>query len=615
MAARSAAVRQTPLMRRFSTLAGPVHRLVQGQTYKVGFTDVMTYDNFFYRYWTRFVAYGALAMAIGFGAVLYQPAHWLIVQQPDSPLIPYSAVMLACIFLLHAFMVIGTVSATRSTLKAKDPVPVKPPKNLRVAFVTTRAPGEPVRMVRHTLEAALRVKYRKGKVDVWLLDETNDPSLIAMCKELGVHHFSRAGVPEWNTVKDQRGFLRRITHRAYMLLIATHEEPVNRRLQDPFYAAASKHGNFNSWRAYLRQNGIVYDILAGVDTDQVPEPNYLQRLLGYFRDEDVAYVVGPQVYGNYASGLRGVVARWAESQASFFQSTIQRAGNATTSAMFVGTNYAVRMPVLDQIGGMQPCITEDMATGLAIHACRNPATGRRWKSVYTPDVVAIGEGPDFWAPYFTQQWRWAAGTFDTWRRMVWRVFFKLSPGAMLHYFLMLTYYPMTALGWLLAIVSGMIYLTTGATAVLAPWGQFVALYMMMLVTQLSLYFWNRRYNVSPHEPEGSLGVPGMAISAITSPIYLSALFGVLMNKKVKFVVTTKGSTENPDRPAAFRIHLQWAGIIGLGLLYGFLQGHGHPAMVTWVFVLLFICFVPVALSMASAVPERLKRLFIKLIYA
>ena len=196
------------------------------------------------------------------------------------------------------------------------------------------------------------------------------------------------------------------------------------------------------------------------------------------------------------------------------------------------------MDVLDQIGGFQPCITEDMATGLAIHSRRNPATGRRWKSVYTPDVLAIGEGPSSWGPYFTQQWRWAAGTFDTWRRMAWRVFFKLSPGAMVHYFLMLTYYPMVALTWLLGIISSLTYLFTGATAILAPWVQFISLYLMTMVMQLSLYFWNRRYNVSPHEPEGSYGISGMVLSTLAAPIYFSALLGIFLGKKPHFVVTT-----------------------------------------------------------------------------
>jgi cellulose synthase/poly-beta-1,6-N-acetylglucosamine synthase-like glycosyltransferase len=601
---------QTRRMRHFSTLAGRQRKAPITGHYAVAFKSLSSQDRRAYRHWTRIVSYGALLLTLGLAFILFQPAHWIAVQQPASPTNTLNIIMLGCLALLQIFLIVGTYSATRSTVKAKNPIPVHPPKGLRVAFATTRAPGEPVPLVRKTLEAMKRVHYKNGKVDVWLLDETMDPQLWDICIELGVRYFSRAGIAEWNTPKPPN---RSLGHKfqnyaRYVLSLGRKPLPSTVDNPDPFLAAKSKHGNFNSWRAYLKQHNIRYDILAGVDTDQVPEHNFLQRLLGYFHDPDVAYVVGPQVYGNYRPGMSGLVARWAESQASFFQSTIQRAGNDSTSAMFVGTNYAVRMRVLDQINGFQPCITEDMATGLAIHTRRNKKTGNRWKSVYTPDVLAIGEGPDLWGPYFTQQWRWAAGTFDTWRRVVWRVFFKLSPKAMLHYFLMLTFYPITALTWLLGITSTLIYLGSGATAILAPWAEFVSLYMMSLIMQLSLYFWNRRFNVSPHEPQGSLGVAGMVLTSITAPIYLSALVGVVLGKKAHFIVTAKGGAEqNHEALRTFKISLVWAATLLAAITYGFASGHDHPAMLVWAAVQLAVCIVPPLLGWAVWMPARMKK--------
>ena len=586
-------------MHQFSRLAGTVKTLARNQKYTVGFVSLVSKDQVIYRVGVRFLAYGALLVTAAFALVLFQPSHWVVSQQPTSSTYIGNLVMLMCLVALQIFAILGTISATRSTLMAKDPIPVRPLRGLRVAFVTTRAPGEPIEMVNTTLRAAKRIRYAGGTKDVWLLDETRDPQLIAMCKELEVKYFSRQGVAEWNTVKPKRRWL------ASLLAIVTKRETA--QTHNPFLAARSKHGNFNAWMSHLDTANIHYDILAGVDTDQVPEINYLERLLGYFRDKDVAYVVGPQVYGNYGPGLKGLVARWAESQASFFQSTIQRAGNDSQSAMFVGTNYALRLDALKQVGGFQPCITEDMATGLAIHTNRNPNTGNRWKSVYTPDVLARGEGPNFWAPYFTQQWRWAAGTFDTWRRVVWRVFFRLSPKAMIHYFLILTYYPISALTWLLAIISSMTYLLTGSTAIIAPWGQFISLYAMTLVLQLSLYFWSRQYNVSPHEQAGTYGVPGMLLSSLTAPIYLSALIGVLIGKTANFVVTTKGASDNPDWFPAFRTHIQWALLLASGIVFGLLHKHAHPAMLLWVGVLLILCLTPLILGMSLAISRRLQK--------
>lgn len=595
-------------MRHFSTLAGSFQKLSKDTPFTVHFKTLISYDNIFYQIWTRLLALLALLLTIIFATILFQPSNWIINQQPDSPVYWANVIMLVCLIVLQVFIIIGALSATHATLQARNPLPVRPRRGLRVAFVTTRAPGEPISLVRNTLAAIKRVKYGGGLVDVWLLDETNAPELKQLCEELGVNHFSRKGKYQWNTKK-----IKHLKSKQLWLLIRyVGRVPKNKRLKkaDPFFAAKTKHGNFNSWRRHLRNKGIEYDILAGVDTDHVPEQNYLNRMLGYFRDPNIAYVVGPQVYGNYRQGLGGLVCRWAESQASFFQSTIQRAGNLSRSPMFVGTNYTIRFDALDQIGGFQPCITEDMATGLAIHAHKNPATGKRWQSIYTPDVLAIGEGPDVWGSFFTQQWRWAAGTFDTWRRVVWRRVFRIKPTMLFHYFLMLTFYPMAALTWLLAVTSSLLYLFTGATAVLAPWGQFVSLYLMGLVLQLSLYFWNRRYNVSPHEPAGSLGVSGIAISALTAPIYLSALTGILMGKKPSFVVTTKGGTvKNLDHPLAFKTHLLWAVLLVGGLVYGMRNNHDHPAMLVWVGGLLVICLTPFVLAMTLHVLSFTKDLF------
>lgn len=205
-----------------------------------------------------------------------------------------------------------------------------------------------------------------------------------------MRHFTRKGVAEWNTAQG--------AHRA-----------------------RTKHGNYNSW---LARHGADYDYFASVDTDHVPLPQYLERMLGFFRDPDIAFVVGPQVYGNYTAS----VTKAAESQQYLFHALIQRAGNRYGAPMFVGTNNAVRISALRQVGGLYDSLTEDMATGFELHRSRNPATGRFWRSVYTPDVLAVGEGPSTWTDFFTQQLRWSRGTYETLLRQYWRGCFRMPPG-------------------------------------------------------------------------------------------------------------------------------------------------------------------------------------------
>ena len=193
----------------------------------------------------------------------------------------------------------NVLSNAHATLVARDPVPVVPETGTRVAFLTSFVPGkEPLEMVTKTLEAAVRIRHR-GLLHVWLLDEGDDPEVKEVCARLGVHHFSRKGVAKWNQAKGP--------HRA-----------------------KTKHGNYNAW---LDAHGDDYDFFASVDTDHVPLPNYLERMLGYFRDPDVGFVIGPQVYGNYDN----FVTKAAESQQFLFHALIQRAGNRYGAPMFVGT--------------------------------------------------------------------------------------------------------------------------------------------------------------------------------------------------------------------------------------------------------------------------------------
>ncbi len=391
----------------------------------------------------------------------------------------------------HAlFLLANVLTVSRACVAARDPIPVVPDTSMRVAFLTTIVPGkEPIEMAERTLRAAKEIVYG-GTLDVWLLDEGDSSGVKEMCERVGVRHFSRKG----------RGYL---------------------DFDSGTFAAKTKHGNHNRW---LWEHGGEYDVVMFVDTDHVPLPIMAERLLGYFRDPDVAFVVGPQFYGNQENRIT----RWAESAQYLFHSVIQRAGNRRRCAMLVGTNAAIRTSAIRK--GYVASITEDMATSLRIHATRNPATGRQWRSVYTPDLVAVGEGPTSWTEFFGQQTRWSAGTFDAVLRQVWRVGFKLRPGAMMHYFLMLTYYPSVAIGWILGITISACYLGFGISSLRTSEAWWFTFYADIALMQFLLYKFMRRHNVSPHEPAGSSGLSGMVVSALTAPIYARSLLKVVFRR-------------------------------------------------------------------------------------
>lgn len=119
--------------------------------------------------------------------------------------------------------------------------------------------------------------------------------------------------------------------------------------------------------------------------------------------------------------------------------------------------------------------------------------------------------------------------------------------------------------------------------------------------QVGLYLWNRRHNVSPHEPAGSGGLAGMAMSAICGPVYLKSLGSALLRTKGRFVVTPKGGDSSPDRPATFRTHLFWAAVLAASLAASVRFGHAHAAMRVWAVLALAVALAPLAVWGATAV--------------
>jgi hypothetical protein len=121
------------------------------------------------------------------------------------------------------------------------------------------------------------------------------------------------------------------------------------------------------------------------------------------------------------------------------------------------------------------------------------------------------------------------------------------------------------------------------------------LYVDAAALQVGLYFYNRTHNVSPHEPEGSSGVAGMLMSAISAPVYVSAMVAVLLRRKGGFVTTPKGDAATRDGLVTFRKHLRWAAIFGVPLALSFVLGQEHSPMRVWSFASLVACLLPVAI--------------------
>ncbi|PSK62815.1 Cellulose synthase catalytic subunit [Micromonospora sp. MH33] len=452
---------------------------------------------------------------------------------------------------------------------ARDPVPVDPPVGLRVALLTTIVPSkEPLDVAERTLRRLRQIVYC-GQVDVWILDEGNDPAVREMAARLGVHHFSRKGRPEYNQPGGE-------------------------------FRARTKSGNHNAWRAEHEDR---YDVVANVDPDHVPLPNFLERTLGYFRDPDVAFVVTPQVYGNMHQNF---VAHGASVQQYLYNGLIARGGNGLDAPLLTGTGHLYRPSAWRTIGGYQDSIIEDHLTSIRIHAAVNPDTGNQWKGVYTPDVVAIGEGPTSWADYFNQQKRWAAGICEILVRPELRAPRELRSRRRWQYRLLQFYYPSVAVSLLLGNLATAMYLLTGVSTAQLDVTVWSVLWGSTLGTWFLLWLWLRRFNIAPHERE-EIGLVGMALALFAGPIYVAAGVGALLRRKLGFVVTAKGTLRTIESLGTFRLHLCWAAVAAGLLGASFALHNDYPLLRVWPVLTVLTGLGPPLIALASNLRARRER--------
>ena len=176
------------------------------------------------------------------------------------------------------------------------PPPAPPGKSVDV-FIATY--NEPLDIVLKTAVAARNISYPHN---TWMLDDGDRPEFAAAARRIGVGYITRG--PDW----DGR----------------------------PRFAKA---GNVNN--ALFRTSG---EFIAIFDADQVPDSNFLDRVLGYFDDPEIAFVQTPQQFWNTPkSDPLG-------SQAELFYGPIQQGKDGWGAAFFCGSNAVLRREALMALG-------------------------------------------------------------------------------------------------------------------------------------------------------------------------------------------------------------------------------------------------------------------------
>jgi cellulose synthase (UDP-forming) len=338
--------------------------------------------------------------------------------------------------------------------------------------------GEPLDTVRRTAGAARRIT---GRHRTWILDDGRSDEVRELAAELGCY------------------YVRRLS------------------------SNGAKAGNIN--HALSIAKGAYFAVL---DADFVPKEDFLVETLPFFVAQDVAFVQTPQAYGN----LNSVISRGAGYMQTVFYRFIQPGRNHFNAAFCVGTNVVFRRTAVDDIGGMHTdSKSEDVWTSLMLHE-------RGWRSVYIPDVLAVGDAPETIEGFTKQQQRWATGGFEillTHNPLSPRR--RLTPDQRIMYLVTATHYLTGITPALLLLVPPLeIYFDLRPVSVGLGLSTWLLFYLGFYGMQVVLAFFTL----------GSFRWECLMLATVSFPIYGRALLNVLVGREQTWHVT--GRRGRPSSP-------------------------------------------------------------------
>lgn len=353
-----------------------------------------------------------------------------------------------------------------------------PPIPGRTVDVLVPTKNEPAAVLRKTLLACRDLRYPHRTL---VLDDGGRSEVRALCEELGCVYLARE----------------------------THEH--------------AKAGNVNFGLAHSKS-----ELIAIFDADHAPLPWFIDRLIGYFADEKLAFAQAPQEFYNIDSFQHRAdhEKKYVWTEQGLFYNLIQPGRDRWEAAYFVGSCALMRRAALDDVGGFATgSITEDMLTSVNLHA-------KGWRSAYHLEPLAYGIAAETIHPFHIQRRRWSLGG--------WQVFFKSNPffvrGLTLPQrlcYLGSLIYPIEGFQKLVFYATPPIVLFTGVL----PMQALDITYLMHFVPYYALALF--AYNEMGRGYAGYLLLEQFSMGKFVT--YLQSFFSLLMPKRARqFKVTPKG---------------------------------------------------------------------------
>lgn len=489
--------------------------------------------------------------------VVWMWSWWLFSSEVQFPLL-FIPITLA---LLYEFTLLPSIFLY-FVLKAKYPTKRIAEKGKKVAVISLCVPSkESLDIVEKQLIAMSAIKYPH---DSWILDEGNSAHIKVLARKHGVKYFSRKGIKKFN------------------------------QLSPPFQKK-TKAGNVNAWLEHV--NGYKYDFFVQLDIDHIPKPNYLNKTLGYFRDEDVGWVQAPSVYKN----LNHWTARGAAEQELVLQGPLQMGFYGHSSVPFIiGSHCTYRMSAVRKIGGFQPTRAEDhLDTVYLAH--------HRYRGVFLPEIIAEGDGPETLSTYLAQQFAWAYSMFQVLlghtpkllKAMPWRVRWQFVFAQ--------TWYPLWSLSYLILFTCPLIALWLNREVVVVEQPDMLVHFMPIFIAGF-LVWWAARPLMQPREVR--LSWRGLLLHAVRWPVIFWAIASALFKIKKPYMITPKGTfAKNIPTLSTYRPFLLLGFVSAFSVLLTTAFRQGNIPQAQSVFALsnavfmLTICTVDISLRIKQLRPK------------
>ncbi|HUF66848.1 MAG TPA: glycosyltransferase [Gemmatimonadaceae bacterium] len=369
-------------------------------------------------------------------------------------------------------------------LKERDP---GPPLEGRTVDVWITCFDEPLEVLRRTAMGARAISYPHR---TYMLDDGRRDEVRAMAGELGI------------------GYIRRVANN-------------NAKAGNLNFALGVTSGEF----------------ILQLDSDHVPLPGIVERMLGYFRDPKMAMVQTPQDFYNVDSFTHVVNDEgrrlWEENR--IFYSLIQPGRDHWNASFFCGSCGLIRREALEAIGGFHSqSIIEDMETTIELHAAG-------WRTAYHNETLAYGLAPGNASAYHVQRLRWGQGAMQILRKLKPLTRSDLTLPQRINYFAGTAAY---FEGWQKAVfyVMPLFFFFTGILPVSVNETEFVIRlipYVVLMVLAFELLSRGTGYILLSER-----------FTMVRFFTYMMAAFALFTKKPLKFHVTPKGRSSVPFRTYA-----------------------------------------------------------------